>query len=289
MSVVKKLLMFVTVFVFLNILTLTVAPSIEAVSTSNPFCWGETSGQAVEKDCNSANNVSMITAGTGSPPRAGQCYGFGFGIVQVAYNSPECVEAREEAGTPLPAPRCYRLSDDISSYHGASFDVDNLSEADCDETIRAIFAERQTGFTFTGGYCYVVAAGNETSSVQCNTHDAYVWTAATQDQPGDGEGENDQPNADENVPIDCTDDNLAAGNCQALGYLITAINVATASAVIVIIGSIIFAGIQYSSARDDPQAIGKAKHRILMSVIALAMFIFGFTVLQWLVPGGILN
>jgi hypothetical protein len=282
--------MFVAVFAATLVvgLSLVAAPqAVSAASTTNPFCWTEVNGQAVERDCNSPSNVSAITNGTGSPPQAGKCYGFGFGIVEVAYSSSECVDARTEAGTPLPDPRCYRLSDDISSYHGASFDVANMSEAACDDSLASIFAERQSGFTFTGGYCYVVGAGDETSSVPCNTHDAYVWTAATQEQPGEGGGDG-QPAGDEAVPIDCTSDNLAAGNCRIIGYLITAINIVTASVVVVIVGSIVAAGIQYSSARDDPQTIAKAKHRILMAVIALAMFIFGFTFLQWLVPGGIL-
>jgi hypothetical protein len=96
-----------------------------------------------------------------------------------------------------------------------------------------------------------------------------------------------QPSGADGVPVDCTR-GVDSANCRAVSYLVYAINIASATVAIVIVGSIIAAGIQYSSARDDPQAIAKAKHRILMAVIALALFIFGFTFLQWLVPGGIL-
>lgn len=58
---------------------------------------------------------------------------------------------------------------------------------------------------------------------------------------------------------------------------------------LVVVLSIIFAGFQYLTARDNPQQVRQAKDRIFMSVIALLLFAFAFGFLQWLVPGGIFD
>jgi archaellum component FlaF (FlaF/FlaG flagellin family) len=57
---------------------------------------------------------------------------------------------------------------------------------------------------------------------------------------------------------------------------------------IVIVGSIIVGGIQYSSAGSDPQKVQAAKNRIKGAVIALLLFLFGYSLLNFLVPGGVL-
>lgn len=56
---------------------------------------------------------------------------------------------------------------------------------------------------------------------------------------------------------------------------------------IVIVLSIIIGAIQYMTARDNSGQVAAAKNRILMSVLSLVLFIFAYTILQWLVPGGI--
>ncbi|MCA9312716.1 hypothetical protein KDA08_00125 [Candidatus Saccharibacteria bacterium] len=56
---------------------------------------------------------------------------------------------------------------------------------------------------------------------------------------------------------------------------------------IVIVLSIVIGGIQYMTARDNAKQVAAAKNRILMSVLSLVLFIFAYTILQWLVPGGI--
>lgn len=50
--------------------------------------------------------------------------------------------------------------------------------------------------------------------------------------------------------------------------------------------SIVAAGIQYSSAANDPNKIAAARSRITNAVIALVAFLFLYGLLQWLVPGG---
>ncbi|HYH75064.1 MAG TPA: hypothetical protein VD735_03815 [Candidatus Saccharimonadales bacterium] len=56
---------------------------------------------------------------------------------------------------------------------------------------------------------------------------------------------------------------------------------------IVVVGSVIFAGIQYSASAGDPGKAAAAKSRITNSLLALAAFIFMFAFLQWLIPGGL--
>ena len=56
---------------------------------------------------------------------------------------------------------------------------------------------------------------------------------------------------------------------------------------IVVIVTIILGGIQYSMAGDNAEAVSKAKQRIINGLLALAAFIFTYSILQWIIPGGI--
>lgn len=55
---------------------------------------------------------------------------------------------------------------------------------------------------------------------------------------------------------------------------------------LVIVGSIIFAGIQYTTAGGDPQNVAKAIKRIRSSITALIFFIFIYAILNYLIPAG---
>lgn len=94
---------------------------------------------------------------------------------------------------------------------------------------------------------------------------------------------------------DCKGDNIHAGasaddenHCGILDYLVLFINILSGLATIAIVGSIIYAGIQYSMSGSDPQKVSAAKDRIRNAVIALIFFVFGYTILNYLVPGGVL-
>lgn len=65
------------------------------------------------------------------------------------------------------------------------------------------------------------------------------------------------------------------------------VNVLSAGVGIIVIIIIIIGGIQYMMAGDNASSITAAKERIMNGLIALFVFIFMFTFLQWLVPGGI--
>lgn len=56
---------------------------------------------------------------------------------------------------------------------------------------------------------------------------------------------------------------------------------------VVVVLSIIVAGIQYASSAGNPETTGKAKNRIQQTVIGLFLYIFAYSVLQFFIPGGI--
>jgi hypothetical protein len=86
------------------------------------------------------------------------------------------------------------------------------------------------------------------------------------------------------IDIGCRGASCVSSNphgCSALVDAVFAIiRVLSAGVGIVIVGSLMYAGIQYAGARDDPGAVGKAKERIKSNIIALGLFIFGFAILN---------
>ena len=58
---------------------------------------------------------------------------------------------------------------------------------------------------------------------------------------------------------------------------------------LVIVGSIVVGGIQYTASRGDPQATAQAVNRLRSALIALLIFIFAYAILNYLVPGQILR
>lgn len=56
---------------------------------------------------------------------------------------------------------------------------------------------------------------------------------------------------------------------------------------LVLVASIIYAGIQYSSSEGSPEATMAAKKRIQNAIIGLVFYLFIFAFVQYLVPGGL--
>jgi hypothetical protein len=67
------------------------------------------------------------------------------------------------------------------------------------------------------------------------------------------------------------------------------IRVLSAGVGIVVVGSIVVGGIQYSASRGDPQATAMAVNRIRSSLFALLIFVFGYALLNYIIPGAILR
>lgn len=58
---------------------------------------------------------------------------------------------------------------------------------------------------------------------------------------------------------------------------------------LVVVGSIIMGGIQYTASRGDPQATAMAINRIRSSLFALVIYIFAYAILNYIIPGGVLK
>jgi hypothetical protein len=91
------------------------------------------------------------------------------------------------------------------------------------------------------------------------------------------------PSANDPANQKCT-----VSNCDLMQKVINPLIKFFAAALgIIVTISIVIGGIQYASSADDPQAVAKAKQRIITAVLALLGFIFLWAILQWLVPGGV--
>jgi hypothetical protein len=80
---------------------------------------------------------------------------------------------------------------------------------------------------------------------------------------------------------------LSSENCGIIKLVVVITNILSGIAGLVIIGTIIFGGVQYSMAGPDPSKVQAAKHKITTALLALVLFIFGYAFLQWIVPGGL--
>lgn len=65
------------------------------------------------------------------------------------------------------------------------------------------------------------------------------------------------------------------------------VNFLSAAVGVVVIAMLILGGINYITAGGDANASKAGKERITNALIALAVYLFAFAFLQWLIPGGI--
>ena len=88
---------------------------------------------------------------------------------------------------------------------------------------------------------------------------------------------------------DCTAKytDLNADNCNIVKLVTVITNVLSAVAGVVIALMIIVGGIQYAAAGANPQAVAAARGKVKNAIIALFLYVFMFSFLQWLIPGGI--
>jgi hypothetical protein len=67
------------------------------------------------------------------------------------------------------------------------------------------------------------------------------------------------------------------------------VNFLSAGVGLVVVATIIAGGIQYSTAGGSPDAVTKAKDRLMNGVLALVFYLLIFGFLQWIIPGGLFN
>ncbi|MCY4011037.1 MAG: hypothetical protein OXF30_03200 [Candidatus Saccharibacteria bacterium] len=114
----------------------------------------------------------------------------------------------------------------------------------------------------------------------------YEFDRANSNSQPSSSGGSSNRNVDPTVDSTCEDIN---NNCQALETLNSILNYMAIIIFPITIIMIIVGGIQYSIARDNPEAVASARSRIYKAVLALILLISLWTFLQWLIPGGILG
>lgn len=82
--------------------------------------------------------------------------------------------------------------------------------------------------------------------------------------------------------------------CRGIGnpvadIIFSIVRVLTLGVGFVLVLSLIIAGVQYSTSGGNPQAVSKAKSRIMSTAIALFVFLFAYALLNYVVPGGLLT
>lgn len=87
------------------------------------------------------------------------------------------------------------------------------------------------------------------------------------------------------IPINNTSANL--GDNPIYYYLKNILKFLSAGVGLAVVGGIVFGGYMYITARANAGQVEKAKVVIINSVIGLILFIFMFSILQFLIPGGI--
>ncbi|MCA9328597.1 hypothetical protein KC959_02410 [Candidatus Saccharibacteria bacterium] len=129
---------------------------------------------------------------------------------------------------------------------------------------------------------------NNTDRQQACEGSGGVWQAQSGGTTGCSCPSSGQLNADGSCPkYDCSDPELNAKNCQIVNYLVGGINFLSAVAGLAIVASIMIAGYQYMTARDNSGQIEAAKKRIIWALVALGLFLFMYALLNFLVPGGV--
>lgn len=146
-------------------------------------------------------------------------------------------------------------------------------------SVTALMQERPELFTFDDDLT------NNTNNSGFNTGADPDPNDATQTPyvaiKGDCEGQDTDGDGD----IDTA--NLDSSNCGIIRYLEIVVNALSALVGVIVVISIIVAGIQYTMAGSDAQKITAAKGRIRNSIIALLVFIFTYAFLSYLIPGGL--
>ena len=89
-----------------------------------------------------------------------------------------------------------------------------------------------------------------------------------------------------------TSDTCSSHNTQAClitKYINPLIQLLSAAVGVVVAITIIYGAIEYTSSGSDPQRVASARKHIVSALIGLAAYLFLYTFLQFLLPGGIFN
>lgn len=171
-------------------------------------------------------------------------------------------------------------------------------QKDCSEAFK-LAAENLLGHGLKSDFCYFLDVKIEEAklgSTRCDNlaAEAKKNIKQTGTNTGSQTGGNDQ---DLNTDALTNTSRTQLRNCRGTDCLnknplviLTklVVNVLSALVAVVVIGVIIFAGIQYTSSGGDPNRAAQAKKRITNAIIALVAYMFLFTIFEYFIPGGLL-
>ncbi len=191
----------------------------------------------------------------------------------------------DSAGNPvtnpqsLPNSRCFVLGLQSSSVPGRNYVEQRCTDL---ETLRTNV--QREACEEAGGNFSMVPDSNSPSqySGTCSCTQNFVYANGDCIRPERAE------QLDKTLNGDCREADVNSDNCAIVGYLVLFINILSALVGIAVAASIIYGGIQYASSGGDPQKVAAAKERIRNAIIALVFFIFTYSFLNYLVPGGVL-
>lgn len=123
---------------------------------------------------------------------------------------------------------------------------------------------------------------------------AFLWPSITFAATTDGVDTQKTTGTSTTKQVSCENSSQAAlRKCLKANPIVSDLQIITnflsAAVAIVVIGVIIVGGIQYSMAGDNPSAVTAAKKRITDGLLALTAYLLIFSLLQWLIPGGIFS
>lgn len=199
--------------------------------------------------------------------------------------------------------RCFTADATPQEYLKKAVTSDKITETLCNH----VYLDKQSSGSsltkFNNGACYVMftkdgAAKNTVTVGDCATFlsdisqekpqssgSGAVSLTGSSAPSGDICGD---PNGNSSVKISLKIGCQSKGN-SIVDMLFAFIRFLSLGVGIVVVGSVIVAGIQYTTTRGDPQAVAGAQRRIYSTVIALFIYIFTYAILNWIIPAGVLK
>lgn len=209
--------------------------------------------------------IAIATVGTAKAVGPG-CYVVSQGNATAA----NCPPSGDSNGANFDPAKCYFAT-------GGSRGIGTFSERPCE-------GENTSGDSPSSNLDRPGSASNNclTNRANCDNLNTTQFVDA-KDQCGKGENK-----VDLSVNIGCFGDDYPNPTINPIIDMAFAFfRFMSAGVILVIIGSIIYAGIQYSASRGNPQAVELSMKRVINTVIALLLFIFLLSITNFLVPGGL--
>lgn len=85
------------------------------------------------------------------------------------------------------------------------------------------------------------------------------------------------------------DGSYGPGHCGILDILTLLIKILSGLVGVVVVAMIVMGGIQYSASGGEAAGVAAAKKRITSAILALVLYFFAFAILQYLIPGGVIQ